>query len=102
MLHGLLYRHRAGIVCAATGVPGKAAACVCITVQSQLSEHTVVSVLPKVCLPLGVGSLVCKLVAMEITLETQVTSRQGTSCEDGCCVGIPSELKQSIQLKLRK
>lgn len=84
------------------GVPEKAAACVRITIQSQLSEHTVVSVLLKVCLPLGVGSLVYKLVAMEITLDTQVTSRQGTSCEDGCCVAIPSELKQSIRLKIRK
>lgn len=84
------------------GVQEKAAACVCITIQNQLSEHTVVSVLLKVFLPLGVGSLVCKLVAIEIILETQVTSRQGTSCEDGCCVAIPSELKQSMQLKLRK
>lgn len=80
----------------------KEAACVFVTIQSQLSEHMVVSVLLKVCLPLGIVYRVCKLLAMEIMLETQVTSGQGTFCEDDCCVTFPSELKQFIQVKPRK
>lgn len=83
-------------------VPEKMAASVAIIIQSQLSQHMVGSVLLKVWPPLGVGYLVYDLLDIEVTLDSQVTRRPRTFCEDDCCGAIPSELKQSIQLKLRK